>query len=70
MLLEIFLGDLFLLKMTDFWPEYVRKNFWQSGNTDSIPACHAGDRGSIPRQRGIYFLFFQILKYNQTRYTK
>ena len=23
----------------------------------SIPACHAGDRGSIPRQRDIFFLF-------------
>ena len=25
----------------------------------SIPACHAGDRGSIPR-RGEFFLLFQI----------
>ena len=24
----------------------------------SIPACHAGDRGSIPRQRGLLFLCF------------
>ena len=23
----------------------------------SIPACHAGDRGSIPR-RGVFFLFY------------
>ena len=26
----------------------------------SIPACHAGDRGSIPR-RGAFFLFFVII---------
>ena len=26
----------------------------------SIPACHAGDRGSIPRQRDENFLFFMI----------
>ena len=24
----------------------------------SIPACHAGDRGSIPRQRGYFFCLF------------
>ena len=26
----------------------------------SIPACHAGDRGSIPRQRGLFFSHFFI----------
>ena len=26
----------------------------------SIPVCHTGDRGSIPRQ-GVYFLFCRIL---------
>ena len=26
----------------------------------SIPACHAGDRGSIPR-RGVFFLFVNYL---------
>ena len=24
----------------------------------SIPACHAGDRGSIPRLEGIFFCLF------------
>lgn len=24
----------------------------------SIPACHAGDRGSIPRRGGFLFVFF------------
>ena len=26
----------------------------------SIPACHAGDRGSIPRRGEIFFLHFEI----------
>ena len=27
----------------------------------SIPACHAGDRGSIPRRGGIFFLKIVII---------
>ena len=27
----------------------------------SIPACHAGDRGSIPRLGAIFFYFFETL---------
>ena len=27
----------------------------------SIPACHAGDRGSIPRQGGLSFLLYFFL---------
>ena len=27
----------------------------------SIPACHAGDRGSIPRRGGVEFFFLFIL---------
>ena len=30
----------------------------------SIPACHAGDRGSIPRQRDFFFNIFFITKRN------
>ena len=30
----------------------------------SIPACHAGDRGSIPRRGGIFFFF--ISKFHST----
>ena len=29
----------------------------------SIPACHAGDRGSIPR-RGVSFLFFRFRQWS------
>ena len=29
----------------------------------SIPACHAGDRGSIPRQRVDFFLFLAKSSY-------
>lgn len=29
----------------------------------SIPACHAGDRGSIPRRGGfVFFLFFVLFQ--------
>ena len=28
----------------------------------SIPACHAGDRGSIPRRGGEYFFHIFVLK--------
>ena len=31
----------------------------------SIPACHAGDRGSIPRRGEIFFFFF-ISKFHST----
>ena len=29
----------------------------------SIPACHAGDRGSIPRQREVFFITFDKEKF-------
>ena len=31
----------------------------------SIPACHAGDRGSIPRRGGFFFTFFISLEIDE-----
>ena len=57
-------GRLYDIHIAFYIPNVRRDEQFHVSIVVSIPACHAGDRGSIPRRGAIFFMhkqkFFQI----------
>ena len=55
--LQVFFFQLFSHQLSSKIDKLIQQLFFDS-IVASIPPCHGGDRGSIPRQRNFLFAFF------------